>query len=207
MPIRDEGIVKYQCTWRKAQKPDWSAVKLLDAWRSRCFDLRLVGVYPDGVGYGNLSCRIGNTSTFWVTGSATGSLPRLGAAHYTKVLSTSPERNEVECEGPIQASSESMTHAVIYNLVPEARAVIHVHSKRLWTRFLHRVPTTPADVPYGTPEMCAAVGELLAEATPRRSGLFVMAGHEEGLVTFGESLQEAGDRLLAAVAQEGLPSS
>jgi hypothetical protein len=199
MPRRDEGIIKYECVFREAAAPQWREVEPLDAWRSRCFDLGLVGVYPDGIAYGNLSCRIDDTSTFWITGSATGGIPRLGPRHYTRVVRSSPERNELECEGPIRASSESMTHAAIYEALQEVGAVIHVHNRHLWDALGGRAPTVSADVRYGTPAMCSAVTALLANPAVVQGGVFVMAGHVEGLVVFGCTLAQAGERLLALV--------
>jgi hypothetical protein len=196
---RDEGVIKYGCLFRASAAPAWSEVDRLDAWRSRCFDLGLVGVYADGVGYGNLSRRIAGTSTFWITGSATGAIPRLGPEHYARVVRSSPERNELECQGPVRASSESMTHAAIYEALPDVGAVIHVHSRRLWDALEFRAPTISAEVRYGTPSMCAAVTAMLLSPAVAKGGVLVMAGHIEGLVVFGRTVDEAGERLLALV--------
>jgi hypothetical protein len=193
---RDEGVVKYNCVHQQAEPPEWRLIAELDAWRSRCFDLGLVGVYPDGIGYGNLSQRVADSSSFWVTGTSTGAIPRLGPGQYTRVLRTCAEKNEVSCVGPTKASSESMTHGTIYEELPGVGAVIHVHSRRLWDALIYLEPTTSKDVPYGTPEMCAAVAELLRTPTAARGGVIVTGGHVEGLFVFGPTLDDAGRRLL-----------
>ncbi len=152
-----------------------------------------------GLDFGNLSVRVGATPAYWITGSGTGGLPKLSRAHYTRVVEALPDRNRVVCEGPVRASSESMTHAVLYATIPTVQAVIHVHSAALWQSFIHRLPTTPGDVAYGTPAMSRAVAELAATA---EGGVIVMGGHEDGLIAFGRTPDEAGERLLALTVQE-----
>jgi hypothetical protein len=193
MAGRDEGVIKFECVWHPGNGPQPSEIAALDAWRCRFFEMGLVGVSADGVGYGNLSVRIGTTHTFWITGSGTGALPKLSPAHYTRVIDALAERNRVVCEGPVQASSESMTHAVLYATLLDTQVVIHVHSAPLWRSFVHRLPTTADDIPYGTPAMCRAVAELGATA---KNGVIVMGGHEDGLIAFGTAADEAGNRLL-----------
>jgi len=198
---RDEGIIKFECVWQPGPAPQLSEIASLDSWRCRCFAMGLVGVTPEGVGYGNLSARIGDTAAFWVTGSGTGAYPKLGPENYTRVIKALPERNRVLCEGPVRASSESMTHAVLYEALPDVRAVIHVHSASLWRACLYRLPTTAGDIAYGTPAMCRAVAELAPGA---KRGVIVMGGHEDGIVAFGETVDQAGNRLLE-IARDMIP--
>jgi ribulose-5-phosphate 4-epimerase/fuculose-1-phosphate aldolase len=87
-----------------------------------------------------------------------------------------------------------MTHAVLYVALPDTQAVIHVHSASLWHSFSHRLPTTADDIPYGTPAMCRAVADL---ATSAKDGVIVMRGHEDGIIAFGSTADEAGNRILA----------
>jgi ribulose-5-phosphate 4-epimerase/fuculose-1-phosphate aldolase len=103
--------------------------------------------------------------------------------------------NELWCEGPIIASSESMSHAVIYRECPEVQAVIHVHDIAMWQRLLHRVPTTADTAAYGTPEMADSIVDLLQTTELRQTGLFVMEGHEEGVFAFGNTLDRVGNLL------------
>jgi hypothetical protein len=58
------------------------------------------------------------------------------------------------------ASSESLTHAAVYSGDGAAGAVIHCHADALWQRLVGRVPTTSAEVAYGTPEMAGEVLRL-----------------------------------------------
>lgn len=94
------------------------------------------------------------------------------------------------------ASSESLTHAAIYACSKETNAVIHVHHKEKWTRLLHRVATTNPAIVYGTPEMAYAIQNLILENNIGNNKLIVMGGHEEGLISFGKTLEEAASTIL-----------
>ncbi len=151
----------------------------------------LIGAYEDGVGFGNISMRY-RDNTFIITGSATGGLKKLGESHFTLVAGFSIEKNTITCQGPIIASSESLTHAAIYECSPKTQSIIHVHDMALWKKLMHRIPTTSADVTYGTPAMAEEMQELFRKTAVERKKILVMGGHEEGIISFGENLDEAG---------------
>ena len=89
-----------------------------------------------------------------------------------------------------------MTHAAIYQLDLTIGAIVHVHSGELWRRYLDRLPTTDPDVAYGTPQMANEFRRLYRDTDFRNTRLAVMAGHEEGLLSFGTTLEEAASRVL-----------
>jgi ribulose-5-phosphate 4-epimerase/fuculose-1-phosphate aldolase len=89
-----------------------------------------------------------------------------------------------------------MTHAAIYQLDQHIGAIVHVHSKDLWSRYMNRLPTTAPEVAYGTPEMANEFRRLYRDSDFRKSQLAVMGGHEEGLVSIGRTLEEATERVL-----------
>jgi hypothetical protein len=62
---------------------------------------------------------------------------------------------------------------------------------KLWKALMHKVPTTPGKVEYGTPEMAYAVQRLFDHTDVRKKKIFVMAGHEGGVVAFGRDLRSA----------------
>ena len=192
----DEGAIKYQCNWEKAAAIKPSDITELNRYRNALHQLNLIGQYPNGIGFGNLSQRIpplphSPTPPFIISGTQTAHLPTLTAADYALVTTFSPEQNRLTCQGLCRASSESMTHGVIYAQAPSINAIIHVHNRPLWQQLLNQVPTTRADVPYGTPEMAAETQRLFRESDLPRTKIFAMAGHEEGIVTFGENLSMA----------------
>ena len=195
----DEGYIKFNCKWIKAKPIPLSRIKELNKWRDKLYKLGLIGVYEDGIGFGNLSTRIKNTNKFIVSGTQTGGLKKLTGKHYTEVIQGNFQKNSLVCKGPIKASSESLTHLSIYQVDPNIAAVIHVHHPKYWKKLLNRVPTTDKNVPYGTPEMADEVQRLFKETNVKKERVFVMAGHEEGIIAFGETLTKAGRVLSAAI--------
>jgi ribulose-5-phosphate 4-epimerase/fuculose-1-phosphate aldolase len=102
-----------------------------------------------------------------------------------------------------KASSESLSHAAIYEAEPVADAVIHVHHHELWESFRGELPTTAESAEYGTPEMAFSLQELAVRATDTEGRVIVMGGHEDGVVAFGRTLDEAGNSILALLERIG----
>ncbi|HEY9863184.1 MAG TPA: class II aldolase/adducin family protein [Candidatus Obscuribacterales bacterium] len=192
----DEGVIKYSCEWVLGEKVDLELIQSLIRWRNYIHQLGLIGVYDNGIGFGNISIRISDTLQFIISGSQTGHLPQLEPEHYTVVTDFNIEQNHLTCCGPIQASSESLTHAAIYSIQPQINAIIHVHHPQLWQHLLYQIPTTRQQVKYGTPAMAAEMFRLFAEENLSQQKILVMAGHEDGLLTFGKDLNEAGEILM-----------
>ena len=192
----DEGYIKYVSDWTPGPAPDAVSTALLDTWRRPLYNAGLIGHYEElGVGFGNLSVRFGEQ--FIISGTQTGHLATTTADHYALVTSYDIERNRVSSTGPVQASSETLTHAAIYELNNSINAVVHVHSLELWETLRHRLPTTSANISYGTPEMAREFSRLYSDTTFSTGGIAVMAGHEEGLVSIGATLEDATKRILA----------
>ncbi len=101
----------------------------------------------------------------------------------------------------MQASSEALTHAAIYELDAGIGGIVHVHCRKLWQQFVFELPTTAASVAYGTPQMAMEFRRLFAESEFAASGIAVMAGHEDGLISFGETLDVAAKRMLDLLKQ------
>ncbi|MCB0635186.1 MAG: class II aldolase/adducin family protein [Lewinella sp.] len=191
----DEGYIKFQASWTEAQPFSWPSLDELNHWRNACYEAGWIGAYSDGIGFGNISRRLGDTDAFYISGSATGNFARLGAEHYALVTEVDAPRNTLHCRGPVIASSESMSHAVIYRALPWVNGVIHIHHLALWEQLLHRVPTTDAAAPYGSPEMAASITHLIHTTDLPESRLFVMEGHREGIFAFGDTLEAAFRRI------------
>ena len=193
----DEGYIKYQSHWSESPALYPTAARQLEKARKPLYLAGLVGHYEDlGVGFGNISIRCGDPRQFLITGTQTGHLESTTEQHYALVTDYDIQRNRVSCKGPVQASSEAMTHAAIYELDPSIAAIVHVHSKPLWDQHRNKLPTTSPDVAYGTPEMANEFRRLYEETGFASLGVAVMGGHEEGLIGIGESLEQAATRLL-----------
>ncbi|MEX2122684.1 MAG: class II aldolase/adducin family protein [Woeseia sp.] len=198
----EEGYTKFTVDWSNRAPLNHPAIAELERWRRPLFDAGLIGHYADlDIGYGNISRRISGAGLFIISGTQTGHLPRTGNAHYALVTEANINENSVTCEGATQASSETLTHAAIYELDLSIHAVVHVHSTGLWQRLKNRAPTTNAGVAYGTPQMASEFKRLYRDTPLPDGGVAVMAGHEAGLVSIGGTLQEAAGRILSLHAE------
>ncbi len=192
----EKGYIKFDCQWENGTPFPDSDIAQINAWRNKLHDLGLVGVYPNGIGFGNVSVRIPGSCMFIVSGSGTGNVERTSRSHFVKVTSWDFKENWLACEGPVKASSESLTHAAIYQSSPKVNAVVHVHNLALWKSLMGKVPTTGKAVECGTPEMAAEMLRLLAKTETMQKKILVMAGHEEGIISFGGTIGEAARVIL-----------
>lgn len=213
-----EGVVKYRAEHREvglAGAPEEGLVPVaaaLAAWRHPLRGLGWIGQDPErygGYGFGNLSARV--AEGFLVTGSQTGGVHRLDLDGFALVERWDLAANRLWSRGRVPASSESLTHAALYQASAAAAspvgAVFHVHAPELWReREGLGLPVTDPAVPYGTPEMAAEVVRAwrrLEEAERSTSGLLAMGGHEDGLLAWGPAPERAGQALLDALLRLG----
>jgi len=193
-----EGYIKFIVDWSKTGPLIPSAeLEKLNTWRDLLYNLDMIGADKEGIGFGNLSIRKQGTSHFYITGSATGSLKNLGPEHYCLVTGFNLDENILKCIGPIKASSESMSHAVVYSEFPGAGSVIHIHHNVFWKSLMNRVPTTARNVEYGTPEMAKEIIRLLREPGTLEGRIIVMGGHRDGIIVFGKDIDDAGSYVLS----------
>lgn len=197
----DEGYIKFKCHWEKTAPLPSESILKLNYWRNKMYDNQLIGAYENGIGYGNISERKNANHQFIISGTATGNLAHLTAEHYALVTAVKASSNELWCEGSIRASSESMSHAIIYKCCPKVNVVIHVHHLEMWKALLYKVPTTDQSAAYGTPEMVASIARLFAETDLRTQQIFAMEGHKEGLFAFGENFAKTAHVLINELAK------
>ena len=194
--MSETGSVKFNCDHVAAPMPHFRDFDQLNECRGRLLKLGLVGVDANGIGFGNVSVRNGASAQFYITGSGTGGIAELTPVDCAKVVGYDFGKNWLRCEGPTVASSESLTHAAVYEMAPAVNAVIHCHDTKLWTSLCGKAPTTPKDAEYGTPEMAYAVQRLFENGDVEKKRIFVMSAHEGGIVTFGKNLKQAFETLL-----------
>ena len=181
--------VKLSCDRVAADAPLFGALPEFNAYRRKLLDLRLVGVDPNGIGFGDLSVRDGTTGSFYITRSATGGVHELTPADCAKVVACNFEKNRVRYQGSVIPSSESLTHAVVYESDATVGAVIH--DLKLWEALLNQALTASKAADYGTPDLAYEIMRLFKHAKAQSSKVVVLAGHESGIVTFGKDLEEA----------------
>ena len=200
--LPDEGYVKYRSFHTIGLPPELVQIDEINAIRSKLWRLQLIGVYENGIGFGNISTRIeapNSEGKFVISGTQTGHYPVLEARHYATVTGYNITQNTVSCRGMVKASSEALTHAAVYEADNTCRVVIHIHHLPTWQERLHQLPTTQADVPYGTPEMANEILRLFRQSDLPQTKVLVMAGHPEGLIAFGTSGAEAYSLLMAQI--------
>lgn len=209
-----EGVIQFRCDHVERPLEERRHRQLacsLIAWRHILAHLGLVGQDParyDGAGYGNLSARVGPRGVgrgrrrFLITGTQTSGRASIGLESFCVVERYRPAENWVESAGPIAPSSESMTHGAIYDLAPTIRFVFHAHAPVIWRRAAAmRLPTTDPRVPYGTPEMAVEVGRLWRSSPLPELRCLAMGGHEDGIIAFGRTAEEAGQAMMSALSR------
>lgn len=205
-----EGVTKFQLDYRAAPALAPDAVAAINAWRTVLWRLGLIGRQPeryDGLGYGNVSARLppftGNAGArcFVISGTQTGAPAVLRAGHYAVVDAYDLRANRVSAHGPVAPSSESLTHGMLYDLDECVRCVFHVHSPEIWNAAERlQLPCTDPAADYGTPAMAEEIRRLFEQGHLPAHGLFSMGGHQDGVVAFGATADDAGMRLVTALA-------
>jgi hypothetical protein len=210
-----EGVIRFEVLHvarALEERVHGETVRALVAWREVLARLGLIGQDParyEGFGYGNVSARIGpmgdvgrGARRFLVTGSQTAGRRDVTLADFCLVERYDIARNQVTSYGLVPPSSESLTHGAIYDIAPAARVVLHGHAPEIWrgARSLG-VPMTRSDTQNGTPGMALEVQRLYRETSLSSTGVLAMGGHEDGVIAFGRTAEEAGSSLVRHLAR------
>ena len=180
----------------------------LNACRRRLLELRLIGLDSNRIGFRQPERTRGRKQEFLYHRFSDGWSPQavayglrsrrlrfqegeLSLTDCVRVVDYDFKKNWLRYEGAAIPSSESLRHAAIYESELSTTAVIHCHDSVLWRTLLDRAPTTSKRIPYGMCEMAREIIRLFKETDVRSRKIFVMAGHEGGIVTFGKDLGEA----------------
>jgi len=214
-PAHPEGVTRFAVQHEARgldERVHGDTVRVLSAWREILANLRVLGQDParyEGLGYGNVSARTGpfgdiprGRRRFLVTGTQTGGVAHATLREFCLVESWDLARNQVTSAGPVAPSSESLTHAALYDASPAIRVVLHAHAPDIWrqARALG-LPVTHASAANGTPAMAHEVQRLFREGTFASTRIATMGGHEDGVIAFGASAAEAGETLVHQLAR------
>lgn len=207
--MEKEGVIKYKLDYTKTESTPLE-FSTLNSWRTILHRLKILGQEPgryQGLGFGNVSQRIDPFDSpteqrkFIISGTQTGETPTLEREHYSTVLNAIQDENRIVAEGPVAPSSEALTHGMIYDEDNSARFVFHVHSPEIWIKSEQlKLPATHPDAAYGTREMTEEVRRLFRQGLLKEQKIFSMLGHEDGIVSFGETAEEAGQILVRYLA-------
>lgn len=200
-----EGVIKFQLDFSRQAALKAADVAQISSWRTIMLQLGMLGQTPqryDNYGFGNISQRYGSNDQFIISGTQTGGITQMTAADYALVTLCQPEHNRIVAVGETKPSSEAMTHGQLYQLSADINFVIHAHCPQIWQiASALQLAQTRAEVPYGTVAMADEVARLFCQTDVLSQGLFTMAGHEDGVVAFGQSAQQAAQRLMGCYAR------
>ncbi len=181
----EDGYIKFKIERIDKKIINDSDIKELNIFRKKLKDMNLVGMKDNGVGFGNISIRY--KKGFIITASATGGIKELTSNDYSYVYKHNLNENKIFCKGLKNASSESLSHAVIYEKNKNINSVIHIHSKKLWDKYYNKLPTTDPKASYGTVEIAKDIKNKIEGD----EGIIVMGGHEEGIISYSKNLSNA----------------
>ncbi|MBW6515495.1 MAG: class II aldolase/adducin family protein [Candidatus Cloacimonetes bacterium] len=198
MTNQPEGIIKYHCDWTKKPLEVLTVLELekFNYWRSKLRERGVIGVDVTGIGYGNISMRVKVSKDFIITGSQTGHLNKLSPNELSLVTDYDILNNYIRCSGLIKASSEALTHAAIYTNSLDYKAVIHIHSHKIW-KLVHEIyPVTDPKAEYGTPEMALSIEQLLTKTFDCLPQIIILGGHPDGIIICGSTLDSTGSKTI-----------
>jgi hypothetical protein len=210
-----EGVIRFALEHRDARLEErvfGETARTLAAWREVLARLGVIGRDParyQGLGYGNVSARVPpfgdvgrGARRFLVTGSQTGGFTRVALDDFCLVERYDLEAHRVRSAGSVPPSSESLTHAALYDVGPAVRTVLHGHAPEIWrhARALG-IPVTHRDAANGTAAMAREVQRLYRESTLASTGILAMGGHQDGVIAFGANAAAAGETLVRHLAR------
>jgi len=210
----DEGVIKFEVAHTRealdARRYRDLAAEL-SGWRRVMAMTGVVGqenARYGGAGFGNVSARVGAPSSplgrraMLVSCTQTGGQEEVRLDDFCIVERYDIVENRVDSRGLCQPSSEAMTHGAIYDLGPHIRAVLHGHAPLLWRRARElRIPCTAPGVRYGTQAMAREMARLYRTSALPEQQILAMTGHEDGVIAFGRSVDEAGQVLVTYLAR------
>ncbi len=200
MKAEEHTAKQFHCHWRPAD-PLIPAVflKEMQNWWSVLRSMDLHGKdrrYRHATG---LSLRAGTNSGFYITGTGAGDSKALDPKQIALVESFDISANRVSCSGPVRVSAGTISHAVIYESLPETRAVILVQHQLYREKLLHQVPTTAEEAGWGTIAQSEEIARLLRDSDAPEKHIIVLGAAPGGILVFGKNLDEAGSYLLAYI--------
>jgi len=190
----EDGVIKFNYKLDVSDRITAEMIEQINAARKQLYNACLIGVDRSGIGYGNISKRLSRNNektTFLISGTQTGEIHDLTEEHYTTVVDYDYDKFFVQAEGPIAPSSESLTHAALYDLSEKIEWVIHIHDLLLWEYLLESGFPAVDDATYGSQELAKAVQQLYSGKDPLEENIFAMKGHVSGVVSFGDTVEKA----------------
>ncbi len=183
--------IKFNYRFDKDDIPEFSIIYKLKYIKNYLLKYRLFGINSDGLSYGNLSAysdklmdyysAYSNKIKFIISASGTSGIKNFTIDDYTIIVDYDFAKNYLHFIGKRIASSESLTHAAIYNSVNNVKYVVHFHNEQIWSRNIHKLLTTDIDIEYGTPELAQCIIDLLRYKKNLKP-VIILGGHPNGII-------------------------
>lgn len=191
MSFEKEGVVKYSLDFTDKDIDIQIEYEVLEKCRTELYAMGLIGAYNNGLGYGNISQRLNDSDKFVITSTQTGHIENLTVNDYSLVDDIDFSSFKTIASGKSKPSSECITHGAIYKIDKNINTVIHIHNLKLWEFMLKNGYLSTNNTLYGTIEMVEDVINIYKDFIPLENNIFVMKGHQEGIVSFGQNVDEA----------------
>ncbi len=190
--MSQEGLIKFQLN-HVMRSLDEINIQLESLFkiRKKLFSKKMIGVDNFGVGYGNISIRIDFSDHFLITGTQTSSMPIITKDEMVLVRGYDPKKFTIDSCGQIKPSSESSTHATLYQMDKKIISIIHIHNFSLWKNMIEQNFHVSGDLEYGTKELSNNIREIFSIINNSPQKIFPMKGHEGGVISYGQSIEEA----------------
>lgn len=199
-----EGVVKYRPIFVNGKGIDYHEIEDLNKWRQILRKKGLLG-NSDGVDFGNvgknlIQSGLENGSHFLaVTESQTGHKKELTLRNYPVVTSYCPEENVATIIksqfGEIMPTSELPSYFAFLSADPNIRFIYHGHNRKMWENAERlNIPMTSKDAEYGSPKLHYDISVRFPDI--KDIGILGMGGHKDGIFTWGDNADEAGNRML-----------
>lgn len=188
----DEGYIKFKCIWNRNKLPVKVPYDLI-YFRNKLYNLKYIGFNKKlNVSYGNISFKI-DSKRFIITGSQTAIIKKIKDRHFSLVIDYDIKKNLVQCSGEVKASSESLSHAAVYESDNKIMCVIHIHNNKLWNKWKYTYPSVDEKISYGTVEMAYAIKDIVKN---NKTNIIVMKGHKDGIIVYGENIKNTFKKLI-----------
>lgn len=186
----DEGYIKFLVDWQYVLFFLEVKFVVFNIFWQEFYSRGLIGVYENGIGFGNISCRVESGGLFYILGFKMGYFVRLDICYYVLVIEVGVVENCLSCIGLIIVFFEFMSYVIIYEECFDVNGVIYVYDFYLWQSLMYKVLIIDVFVFYGFLEMVESIWWLLREIDLKVCKIFVMEGYEEGIFIFGVDFVE-----------------
>lgn len=183
----NEGYIKFQPVKIGENIPNNEELQELINLRAFLKKHGLIGMLPDGIGFGNVSTR--TNKGIIITASQTGNIDNVRPKDFVFVTNYDLQQNKVLFTGIHQPSSETLTHAAIYEANPKVKFIAHFHSTPIWQKLLYCNIKTNGNAPYGTIEI-ALEAKQFVQNTGNVTGIFALSGHCDGVVAYSDEISK-----------------